>query len=79
MRTGQESDFKARCLAILDRVQAIGERVVVLKRGRPVAEVGPVNAAVAKYPQKELQGSVTVVGEIVAPALPDGHWESNTP
>lgn len=34
METIDASDFKARCLAILDRVQATGERVVILKRGR---------------------------------------------
>ncbi|MYF89142.1 MAG: type II toxin-antitoxin system Phd/YefM family antitoxin, partial [Boseongicola sp. SB0676_bin_33] len=28
------SDFKARCLAILDNVHETGERVVILKRGR---------------------------------------------
>ncbi len=34
METIDASDFKARCLAILDRVQATGERVVILKRGQ---------------------------------------------
>ena len=30
--------FKAECLAVLDRVDATGETVVVTKRGRPVAD-----------------------------------------
>lgn len=77
METISASDFKARCLAILDRVQATGERIVILKRGRPVAEVGPANASAAAYPQMELEGTVTVLGDIVAPALPEDHWESN--
>ena len=64
------------CLAILDRVQATGERVVVLKRGRPVAEVWPASGAQAEYPQSELVGTVTVMGDIVEPALPDYEWES---
>ena len=41
METINASDFKARCLAILDRVQETGEPVVILKRGRPVAELCP--------------------------------------
>ena len=63
--------FKARCLAILDRVRETGERVVILKRGRPVAELGPVNQSVAEYPQLELKGTVTVASDIVGPALPE--------
>ena len=41
METVNASDFKARCLALLDRVQETGERIVILKRGRPVAEPSP--------------------------------------
>jgi len=73
------SDFKARCLAILDRVQSTGERIVILKRGRPVAELGPTTESVAIYPQMELEGTVTFVGDIVGPAVPEDHWESNAP
>ena len=77
METINASEFKARCLAILDRVQATGERLVILKRGRPVAELGPANVSAAQFPQKELKGTVTVVGDIVGPALPEDYWESN--
>ena len=76
METINASDFKARCLAILDRVSATGERVVILKRGRPVAELGPASLAHAEHPQMELRGTVIVVGDIVGPALPEEHWES---
>ena len=55
METINASDFKARCLAILDRVAATGERVVILKRGRPVAELGPASRTSAEYPQLELE------------------------
>ena len=76
METINASDFKARCLAILDRVQATGERVVVLKRGRPVAELSPVSGAEADYPQMELRDTVTVTGDIVGPAVPEEDWDS---
>lgn len=35
------SDFKARCLRLLDQVSRTGEELVILKRGRPVARVVP--------------------------------------
>lgn len=76
METINASDFKARCLAILDRVHATGERVVILKRGRPVAELSPASGAAAEYPQMELKGTVKVTGDIVGPAVPEEDWDS---
>lgn len=76
METIRASDFKARCLAILDHVRATGERLVILKRGKPVAELGPVTRDRTEYPQSELKGTVTVTGDIVGPAVPEDHWES---
>ena len=77
METIEASDFKARCLAILNRVQATGQRVVILKRGRPVAELSPTRPTMAEYPQMELKGSVTVVDDIIVPAIPEEHWDSD--
>ena len=51
MRTINASDFKARCLAILDRERATGERAEVLTRGQSVAELWPVGS-LAEYPSR---------------------------
>ncbi len=69
MDTINASDFRARCLAILDHVQATGEPVVILKRGRPVAKLFPVRGSLSKYPQLELAGTVSEVGDVVGPVL----------
>ena len=76
METINASDFKARCLAILDHVAATGERVVILERGRPVAEFGPASRTRAGYPQMELRGTVTIIGDIVELAVPAQYRES---
>lgn len=76
METVNASYFKARCLAILDRVRETGERIVILKRGRPVAELWPPSQAESRYPQSELEGTVTVAGDIVGPVVPEEHWDS---
>ena len=76
METINASDFKARCLAILDRVQATGERIVILKRGRPVAELVPHRPEAPRFPQADLEGTVVVTGDIVGPAVPEGYWDS---
>jgi prevent-host-death family protein len=41
MVTINASEFKAKCLAILDEVADTGEAVMILKRGRPVAQLVP--------------------------------------
>jgi prevent-host-death family protein len=57
-------EFKAKCLALLDKVAETGQPLVVTKRGKPVARV----VAVEEPPS--LLGSVTYPGdpdEIIRP------------
>jgi prevent-host-death family protein len=41
---GKGSEFKAKCLAMLDEVASTGEVIVVTKRGRAVARVSAASA-----------------------------------
>ena len=61
--------FKARCLALLDEVEATGRALVVTKRGRPVARVTPLSEGAP-----DLRGSVIAQGDLVTPL--DEEWES---
>lgn len=47
------TQFKARCLRLLDEVAEGGEALIVTKRGKPVARVEPIE------PAPDLRGSVT--------------------
>ncbi len=38
-----------------------------------------MNQIASKYPQSELAGTVTVVGDIIAPPLPEDAWECLAP
>ena len=76
MQTTNASDFKARCLAILDHVHETGERVVILKRGRPVAELSRVTSDGNDYPQADLEGTVVLVDDVVGPVFPEERWDS---
>ena len=76
METIKASDFKARCLAILDRVQATGESVLISKRGRPVAELAPARRTGPEFPQEQLRGTVTVLGDVVGPVVPEDSWDA---
>ncbi|MGH2728915.1 MAG: type II toxin-antitoxin system Phd/YefM family antitoxin [Actinomycetota bacterium] len=52
------SQFKAKCLALLDQVADTHVSFVITKRGRPVAKVVPVDEPTAR---RSLKGSVTIL------------------
>lgn len=75
MRTMTATEFKAKCLAVLDEVAETGEVVTVLKHGRPVAQVVPAVPRETGYPQEGLAGSVEFLGDVVGPVLDAEAWE----
>lgn len=65
--------FKVHCLAVMDEVQAKRETVVITKRGKPVAKLVPVEEQTDDL-FGFLRGKVTVVGDVVSPALDLEEW-----
>jgi prevent-host-death family protein len=68
--------FKARCLAIMDEVQAKRQAVVITKRGKPVAKLVPVEK------EKDdifgfMKGKLTVLGDVVSPIIDHEEWEAD--
>jgi prevent-host-death family protein len=76
MRSIRASEFKAKCLAILDEVERTGEPVTILKRGRAVARLIPPAQGEGKYPQDSLRGTVEILGDVMEPVFPAGVWEA---
>lgn len=76
MRTISVTEFKAKCLAIIDDVGRGGERVVVSKHGRPIVEVIRHVVPGDAPAQHTLRGSVRIVGDVETPAVPASEWES---
>lgn len=76
MRTMSASEFKAKCLAILDEVHASGETVTILKRGKAVAQLVPPAPAESGYAQDALRGTVVFRGDVVGPVLPAEAWDA---
>jgi prevent-host-death family protein len=65
--------FKTHCLKIMDQVQARRETVIITKRGKPVAQLGPV--AEADDPIFGfLKGKGEITGDIVGPILTLEEW-----
>jgi prevent-host-death family protein len=60
------TDFKAKCLALLDEVNEGGGSVTITKRGKPVAVLQPVKKkAPFKSSRGILAGKIEIVGDIV--------------
>lgn len=68
------TEFKAKCLALLDEIQEQGGTITVTKRGRPVATISPVPKKRWKSPIGILEGKVKILGDIVNFNLAD-RWE----
>ncbi|HLX11053.1 MAG TPA: type II toxin-antitoxin system Phd/YefM family antitoxin [Thermoanaerobaculia bacterium] len=78
MRDYSATEFKAKCLAILDEVARTGEPVVIRKHGRPVAQLGPATGIERGYPQHHLLGTVQITGDVLGPVLPSESWDAES-
>ena len=66
------SQFKARCLGLMDEVARDGDVLVITKNGRPVAELHPCSRSRAASPYG-LHAELELLGDVVAPL--DEPWE----
>ena len=72
------SEFKATCLAVLERVRRTGQPIIVTKRGEPIAKVCPPAPSVAAGDWiGSLAGSAKILGDIVSPVVDPEEWEAN--
>jgi prevent-host-death family protein len=70
------SEFKAKCLALLEQVRVTREPIRVTRHGKPVAEVVPPGPTVDR---KAWIGSLKdskILGDIISPATDKDEWEA---
>ena len=75
MRTIKASEFKAKCLKLMDEVAATGEPLEITKHGVPVARLVPVRQR-PKSIIGAMKGSVLYMGDVISPMYKTG---SNSP
>jgi prevent-host-death family protein len=68
------SEFKARCLQLMDEVNDSGEEIVITKRGRPVSRLVPYRERPATL-FGLFAGQMKILGDIIEPI--DVEWEAN--
>ncbi|MGH6903131.1 MAG: type II toxin-antitoxin system Phd/YefM family antitoxin [Geminicoccaceae bacterium] len=74
MRTMKASEFKAKCLKLMDEVAASGESIVITKNGKEVAKLGPVGERKRSILGLH-KGQIEILGDIISPI--DVEWEAN--
>jgi prevent-host-death family protein len=70
------SEFKAKCLALIEMVKKTGQPLLITKRGEPIAQVVPP-------PEKQkpaswlgcMRGAGTIVGDVISSATDEEEWE----
>ena len=67
------SEFKAKCLALMDEVERTGQGVVITKNGKPVAELVPHRKR-KKNARGILTDSLFITGDIISPI--DVEWDA---
>ncbi|HVO79695.1 MAG TPA: type II toxin-antitoxin system Phd/YefM family antitoxin [Terriglobales bacterium] len=70
------SEFKAKCLDLLDQVQKTRKPIRVTRHGKPIAEVVPPTPAAPAEWMGSMQDSIEIVGDIISPANEEGDWEA---
>jgi prevent-host-death family protein len=69
------TEFKARCLELMDRVSERRETYVITKRGKAVAKLVPVEWKPGEPLFGRMRGMAEEIGDIVAPLMTDGASE----
>ncbi|MXZ45994.1 MAG: type II toxin-antitoxin system Phd/YefM family antitoxin [Chloroflexi bacterium] len=67
--TGQiikASEFKARCLKLMDEVAETGEEIVITKNGEPIAKLIAYQQP-RKAPWGADKGRIRILGDIISP------------
>ena len=73
-RVVSATEFKAKCLAILDEIEKRGEPITITRRGLPIAVLDPLLRRAWKSPRDSWAGKACIVGDIVNTDT-SGLWE----
>lgn len=69
------SEFKAKCLSLIDEMQKTKEPLRITRRGKVVADVTPPATKNSGLVLGRMQGRGKILGDIIAPATDPGEWE----
>jgi prevent-host-death family protein len=71
------SEFKAKCLALLEEVHKTKQPIRITRHGKPIAEVVPSSPARKRRKLGSMAGTVKILGDIVSPVIDLDEFEAN--
>ena len=74
-RTMTATEFRARCLALMDEVAESGEAIVITKRGRPVARLTPYRTKRGPWFGRD-RDIIEIRDDLIEPV--DVEWEAES-
>ncbi len=63
------SEFKAKCLGLIEEVQKTRQPLRVTRHGRPMVEVIPAGPDRKRKFLGDMKGTVEILGDIVSPVI----------
>jgi prevent-host-death family protein len=63
------SEFKAKCLAMLEQVRKTKKPILITRRGKPVAEVIPSPPKTKGEWLGSMKGTGQILGDIISPVI----------
>jgi prevent-host-death family protein len=70
------SEFKAKCLALLEQVRATKRPIRITRFGKPVAEVVPPTSVMDREKWiGSMKNTMRITGDIISPANDEDEWE----
>ena len=70
------SEFKAKCLALIEQVRLTKRPIRITRFGKPVAEVVPSTVIMDRKAWfNSMKDTFEIVGDIVSPANDENEWE----
>jgi prevent-host-death family protein len=73
------SQFKTKCLELLEQVRRTRKPLRVTRRGKPIADIVPTATIKPVMDRAKwvgsMKGTVTILGDIVSPAHDKDEWE----
>jgi len=71
------SEFKAKCLALLEQVRRTRKPLRITRHGKIVAEVVPASAVLDRNAWIEsMKDTFEITGDILSPANEESDWEA---
>jgi len=76
-RTIKASEFKAKCLKLMDEVAESGEEIVITKNGRPVSRLAPCREPSSGLFFGRNRDNIRILGDIVSPMPPEWYEKAD--